>query len=179
MRNTAFFAAGFVLLLLQSQLFRLLGLIHVPGLVPSLVLPLILFLGVHEYSLARGAAVAFVLGYATDLIGIAPVGLYTFTYVALFLLARGAGVRLAAQTTWMQVVLALAFTLVHGVMLLMLLAVFGGNPYVPRALYPLILPHVLATGAVAPLVFRLAQRVHAATTAKTAGSANARREMLS
>ena len=113
MRNTAFFAAGFGLLLVQAQLFRVLGLVHLPGAVPSLVLPLILFMGVHEYSLARGAGVAFVLGYATDLIGIAPVGLYTFTYVALFLLARGAGVRLAAQTTWMQVVLALAFTLVH------------------------------------------------------------------
>lgn len=171
MRNTAFFAAGFGLLLVQAQLFRVLGLVHLPGAVPSLVLPLILFMGVHEYSLARGAGVAFVLGYATDLIGIAPVGLYTFTYVALFLLARGAGVRLAAQTTWMQVVLALAFTLVHSVMLLMLLAVFGRDAWVPRALYPLILPHVLVTGAVAPLVFRLAQRIHQATTAKTTGGA--------
>jgi rod shape-determining protein MreD len=169
MRNTAFFAAGLVLLLLQAQLFRVLGLVHVPGMVPSLVLPLILFMGVHEYSLPRGAGVAFALGYATDLIGIAPVGLYTFTYVALFLLARGAGVRLAAQTTWMQVVLALAFTLVHSVMLLMLLAVFGRDPYPPRALYPLILPHVLATGAIAPLVFRLAARIHSATTAKATG----------
>ncbi len=166
MRNTAFFAVGFVLLLLQAQLFRLFGFVHVPGLVPSLVLPLILFMGVHEYSLARGAAVAFMLGYATDLIGIAPVGLYTFTYVALFLLARGAGVRLGAQTTWMQVVLALAFSLVHSVMVLMLLAVFGRDAWVPRTLYPLALPHVLATAAVAPLVFRLAQRVHQATTAK-------------
>jgi hypothetical protein len=67
------------------------------------------------------------------------------------------------------VVLALAFTLVHSVMLLMLLAVFGRDAWVPRALYPLILPHVLVTGAVAPLVFRLAQRIHQATTAKTTG----------
>jgi rod shape-determining protein MreD len=171
MRNTAFFAAGFVLLLLQAQLFRVLGYVHVPGMVPSLVLPLILFMGVHEYSLPRGASVAFALGYATDLIGIAPVGLYTFTYVALFLLARGAGVRLAAQTTWMQVVLALAFTLVHGVMLLMLIAVFGRDAYAPRTLYPLILPHVLSTAAIAPLVFRLAQRIHSATTAKATGGA--------
>ncbi len=169
MRNTAFFAAGFALLLLQAQLFRLLGMIHVPGMVPSLVLPLILFMGVHEYSLPRGAGVAFALGYATDLIGITPVGLYTFTYVALFLLARGAGVRLAAQTMWMQVVLALAFSLVHSVMLLMLIAVFGRDAYAPRALYPLILPHVFVTGLFAPLVFRVAQRIHTATTAKATG----------
>jgi rod shape-determining protein MreD len=107
--------------------------------------------------------VSFVLGYATDLIGIAPVGLYTFTYVATFVMARAAGVRLAAQTMLMQVVLALAFTLVHSVMILVLVAIFGRDAYVPRALYPMALPHVLATGAVAPLIFRLAQRIHVAT----------------
>lgn len=163
MRNTAFFAAGLVLIFVQAQLFRLMTWVHVAGLIPSLVLPLILFMGVHEYSLARGASVSFVLGYATDLVGIAPVGLYTFTYVAIFLLARGAGVRLAAQTMMMQVALGLAFTLVHSVMILVLLAIFGRDPWVPRALYPLTIPHVLATGAVAPLIFRLAQRLHSAT----------------
>jgi rod shape-determining protein MreD len=162
-RNTAFFAAGLALLLIQANLFRVLDWIHWPGFVPSLVLPLILFMGVHEYSLARGASVAFVLGYSTDLIGIAPVGLYTFTYVAIFLLARGAGVRLAAQTMLMQVVLALAFTLMHSILILGLLAVFGRDAYVPRVLYPMAGPHVLATGIVAPLIFRLAQRLHSAT----------------
>ena len=86
MRNTAFFIAGVVLLLVQSNFFRLLGSLLrligwvvrakqdlvVPGLVPSLVLPLILFMGVHEYSLVRGAGVAFALGYLTDLVGITP-----------------------------------------------------------------------------------------------------------
>jgi rod shape-determining protein MreD len=162
-RNTVFFAAGVVLLLIQANLFRVTGWTHIPGLVPSLVLPLILFMGVHEYSLARGAGVSFVLGYATDLIGIAPVGLHTFTFVAIFVLARAAGVRLAAQTMMMQVGLALAFALVHSVMILVLLAIFGRDAYVPRTLYRLILPHVLATGAIAPLVFRLAERLHAAT----------------
>jgi len=89
-RNTAFLITGIALLLIQANLFRVLGFIHVPGLVPSLLLPLILFMGVHEYSVARGASVSFVLGYATDLIGIAPIGLYTFTYVAIFILARRA-----------------------------------------------------------------------------------------
>jgi rod shape-determining protein MreD len=176
-RNTAFFVAGVLLLLVQSNLFRLIGVLlrgvgwavranHdlvAPGLVPSLVLPLILFMGVHEYSLVRGACVAFALGYLTDLVGVAPIGLYTSTYVALFILARAAGVRLAAQTMLMQVGLALAFTLVHSVMILVLLAIFGRDAWVPRALYPLAIPHVLATGAVAPLVFRIAQRIHQAT----------------
>ncbi len=177
MRNTAFFIAGVMLLLVQSNLFRLFNLVlHligwvvrakedlvVAGLVPSLVLPLILFMGVHEYSLVRGASVAFALGYLTDLVGIAPIGLYTSTYVAIYILSRAAGVRLAAQTMLMQVGLALAFTLVHSVMILVLLAIFGRDAYVPRALYPITLPHVIATGIVAPLVFRLASRIHGAT----------------
>jgi rod shape-determining protein MreD len=163
MRNAAFLTAGLILLLIQANLFRVLGFIHVAGLVPSLVLPLILFMGVHEYSVARGASVSFVLGYATDIIGIAPIGLYTFTYVALFILGRAAGVRLAAQTMMMQLGLALAFALVHSVMILILLAIFGRDAYVPRALYRLVIPHVLATGAVAPLIFRLAERLHSAT----------------
>jgi rod shape-determining protein MreD len=178
MRNTAFFIAGVVLLLVQSNLFRLIALLlrfvgwiarsthdlTIAGITPSLVLPLILFMGVHEYSLVRGAGVAFSLGYLTDLIGIAPIGLYTSTYVAIYVLARAAGVRLAAQTMLMQVGLALAFTLVHSVMLLVLLAIFGRDAYVPRALYPMTLPHVLTTGMIAPLIFRIAARIHAATT---------------
>jgi rod shape-determining protein MreD len=137
--------------------------------IPALILPVILFMGVHEYSLARGAAVAFVLGYATDVIGIAPVGLYTFTYVAAFVLARAAGVRLAAQTIWMQVLLVGAFTILQSIMVLVLLAIFGRDAWVPRSLYPLTLPHAIATAAVAPLVFRIAQAVHVATGSPTRG----------
>jgi rod shape-determining protein MreD len=131
--------------------------------IPALVLPLILFMGVHEYSLPRGAGVAFALGYATDVLGSAPVGLYTFTYVATFVLSRAAGLRLAAQTAWMQVLLVAAFALVESMMVLVLLAIFGGDPWVPRTLYPLALPHALATAAVAPLVFRMAQGLDLAT----------------
>jgi rod shape-determining protein MreD len=180
-RNTAFFVAGVVLLIVQSNTFRLIAMllrlvawvfrvhhdIEVPGLVPSLVLPLILFMGVHEYSLARGAAVAFALGYLTDLLGITPIGLYTVTYVAIFVLARAVGIRLAAQTLLMQVGLALAFTLVHSILILILLAIFGRDAWVPRTLYPMALPHVLATGLISPLVFRLAGRIDAATTNNT------------
>jgi len=131
--------------------------------IPALVLPIILFMGVHEYSLARGAAVAFVIGYATDVLGIAPIGLYTCTYVATFVLARAAGVRLATQTTWMQVLLAGAFALLQSTMVLVLLAIFGRDAWVPRSLYPLALPHAIATASVAPLVFRIAQALHLAT----------------
>jgi rod shape-determining protein MreD len=162
-RSAAFIGVGLLLSLIQSNFFRVLGFAHMPGLVPSLILPLVVFMGVMEYPLARGAAVAFALGYATDLLGIAPIGLYTFTYVAVFVLARAAGSRLAAQTVVMQLVLGLGFAFVQSLMVLVLLAIFGREPYVPRALYPLALPHVLITGACSPILFRLARRIHLAT----------------
>jgi rod shape-determining protein MreD len=140
-----------------------LGHAHLGRPIPTLVLPLILFMGVHEYSLARGAAVAFVLGYATDVIGIAPVGLYTFTYVATFVLARAAGVRLAAQTMWVQALLVGAFSILQSTMVLVLLAIFGRDAWVPRSLYPIALPHAVVTAAIAPLVFRAALAIDGAT----------------
>src|ERR1700709_392610 len=98
MRNTAFLALGVALLIVQSNLFRLIGRLHVAAAPPSLLLPLVVFMGVHEYSMARGAALAFSLGYLLDLFAAAPVGLFTFITVATFVVARAAGVRLAAQT---------------------------------------------------------------------------------
>ena len=125
-------------------------------------------------------AVAFIMSDLTGipyariaLASLLPAILY---YVAIYILARAAGVRLAAQTMLMQVGLALAFTLVHSIMILVLLAIFGRDAWVPRALYIMALPHVLATGAVAPIVFRIAQRIHLATVAGSPKEAGAMRD---
>ncbi|RYE79260.1 MAG: hypothetical protein EOO74_03990 [Myxococcales bacterium] len=189
MRNTAFVVMGFILLIVQSNLFRVLrtlqGLVEsvaqsldggvlgavVPGLrfvgslatTPNLLLPLLLFTGVHEYSLTRGTALAFLLGYALDLFAAAPVGLFTVVSVATFVLARMAGVRLAAQTAPTQVALAFVFAAAQGVLVFVLLAIFGRNPYGAKALAGILLPQALATAVVAPLVFWGAERVHRLT----------------
>jgi rod shape-determining protein MreD len=188
-RNTAFVAVGLLFLVAQSNFFRLLrlwaGLVDsvagwlasagAPSLAPAwraagslvatpnLVLPLIVFAGVHEYSLVRGAALAFVLGYALDLFAAAPVGLFTCVSVCTFLLARAAGVRLAAQTVPTQLGLAFLFALAQGLLVLALLAIFGRNPYGPRALASVLLPHAASTALFAPLTFRVAARLHQAT----------------
>ncbi len=166
MRNTGFFVTGIVLILIQANLFRFLLWTKIPGIVPSLTLPLIVFMGVHEYSLVRGAAVAFAIGYLCDIFAGTPVGLYTFTSVVVFVLARGAGVRLAAQTTWMQVLLAIGFAAAQSLLVLLLLAIFGRerDGWVPRSVYPFALPRILTTAFVAPLIFRLARRVDSATS---------------
>ena len=189
MRNTAFVALGIAFLVVQANMFRLLSplgrllqqlslalagtsleaalpLLRFLGtllVAPNLVLPLIVFTGVHEYSLARGAALAFVLGYAFDLFAAAPVGLFTFVSVASFGLARIAGVRLAAQTVLTQVALAFLFALAQGVMVLVLLAFFHKDGYVARALVSRLLPVSVATALASPIVFRVAQRIHQVT----------------
>lgn len=163
MRNSAFLALGLGLLIAQSQLYRLLGPLHIAGATPSLLLPLIVFMGVHEYSIARGAALAFLLGYLLDVFTASPVGLFTFITVATFVVSRAAGVRLAAQTFLTKIALAFAFGLVEGVLIVVLTAIFGNDPARPRSLAFLVPAHAISTAVFAPLVFSLAERLHAAT----------------
>jgi rod shape-determining protein MreD len=162
-RNTLFLGVGLLLLVIQGNLHRLLGHVPLAGIIPNLVLPLIVFMGVHEYSVVRGATLAFALGYAIDLLGGAPIGLFTFISVSIFVLSRAAGVRMAAQTELTQIALAFAFALFESVTVLMLIAIFGRDPHGPRALLGLVLPHAAATAIASPLVFRIAERLHQAT----------------
>lgn len=163
MRNTAFLAIGIGLLILQSNLYRLIGRFQISGITPSLLLPLVVFMGVHEYSIARGAALAFLLGYLLDLASAAPIGLFTFITVATFVVARAAGVRLAAQTLLTKVALAFAFALLEGILIIVLTAIFSTDTARPRALASLVLPHAVGTAIFAPFIFNLAERVHQAT----------------
>lgn len=177
MRNTAFLALGIGLIVVQSHLFRLVGSLvaaqrmlfganggwSMAGVMPSLLLPLVIFMGVHEYSVARGALLSFALGYLFDVLAAAPLGLFTFTSVAIFVVARGAGVRFAAQTVLTKMALAFTFALLQGVMIVILTAIFGGDANRPRVLASLVLPGAVSTALLAPLVFRVAQRVDQAT----------------
>jgi rod shape-determining protein MreD len=163
MRNTAFLAVGVLLLIVQSNFFRLIGWLQIHVATPSLLLPLVVFMGVHEYSIARGAALAFLLGYLLDLSAPAPVGLFTFITVATFVVSRAAGVKLAAQTLLTKIALAFVFALLEDVLIIVLTAIFGGDPARPRALAVFVAPHAIATALFAPLVFSLAERVDQAT----------------
>lgn len=165
MRNTAFLLLGIALLVVQSSLHRLIDSIHHAGATPSLLLPLVVFMGVHEYSIARGVALSFILGYLLDLFAAAPIGLFTLISVATFLVARVAGVRLAAQTLLTKVALAFVFALLESILLVVLTAILGGDPHRARALAVLVPAHAISTAALAPLIFRVAERVHIATIA--------------
>lgn len=179
MRGAAFLGVVVLLVLVQSNLYRLIGPLGdligarwTHGLTPSLVLPLVVFLGVHEPSMPRGALLAFGAGYAQDTLAAAPIGLFSFIYVAIWWLARVAGVRLTAQTTLTRLSLALVFAFVQSAMVLILLAVFGSDTKRPIEIARVVIPHALSTAACAPLLFRLAQRLSSATRPTAEGAAS-------
>ena len=160
MRMAALFAIGLVLILVQENFYRLVGPLGLHGWKPSLVLPLVVFLGVHEPSMAKGSTLAFLLGHSLDLLASAPLWLFTFVFVALWWLARIAGVRLTAQTTPTQMAFAFGFSLVQSIFVLVLLVIFGADPQRPLEIASIALPHAVATAIVAPVIFKLAERLH-------------------
>jgi len=166
MRSLSYLGLAVLLILVQSNLYRLIGPIGelvgprvVHGITPSLVLPLVIFLGVHELSAARGALLAFAIGYVQDALSGAPIGLFTFISVGVWWLARVAGVRLTAQTALPRMSLAFGFSLIEGAVVLTLLAVFGEDTRRPLEVATIVLPRAIATALCSPPVFRIAQRL--------------------
>jgi len=163
MRAAVFLLLGIVFLVIQGNLHSVISLLGIHGAIPSLVLPLMVFLGLHEPSMSRGAAICAALGYASDLLASAPIGLFTVVSVALWWLARTAGVRLTAQTWWTTSALAFGFSLVESVLVLVLLAIFGADPQRPIEISTVALPRAAATALCSLFVFPLAQRLHQGT----------------
>ena len=164
MRSAAFLVVGLLLIFAQGNLYPLVGSLGLHGATPSFVLPLLIFLGVHEPSTARGALLAFALGYATDLLASAPIGLFALTGVAIWWLARTAGVRLSAQTWWTKAALSFGFSLVESVLVLVLLAIFGSDPQRPLEIASVALPHATSTALCSLFIFPLAQKLHQGST---------------
>jgi rod shape-determining protein MreD len=164
MRVAALLLLGVLLLLVQCNLYLLMGGLGLHGATPNLLLPVIIFVGVHEPSMARGASIAFALGHALDLFACAPMWLFTFIFVAIWWLARIAGVRLTAQTALTRMSLAFAFTLVEAAITLILLAVFGADTQRPLELATIVPLRATSTALCSPIVFRLVQRLYPPST---------------
>ncbi len=176
MRNAAYFCFGFLLILVQGNLYRMFGPLAAPvgaegfrrflgvlSATPNLVLPMIIFLGVQESSVARGVVLSFALGHLTDLMAASPMFLFTFVSVAMWGLAKIAGVRFSAQTPLTRIPLVFGFSLVESAIVLTLLAIFGTDNRRPIELLPMVLPRAAMTALFAPLVFHFVQRIAAST----------------
>ncbi len=170
MRNALFLSVGFVLILIQANLFRITGPFQLVGATPNLVLPLVVLLGIQEHSMVRGAALSFALGYLLDLVAGAPVGVLTFTHVACWWIARVAGVRLTSQTWLTRLSLGFVFSAVQAAIVLILLAVFGSDTRRPVEVGLAVLPHIGTTGLLAPFILKLGQRLAQASQPATSSA---------
>lgn len=188
MRSAAFLFTGVVLILLQGVLYRFIAFGFevtvfgfplqkaLTGATPNLVLPLVVYLGIHEGSMARGALQSFGLGWALDVLGGGPAFLYRFTMVAVWWLARIASTRVTTQSAVMRLPLAFASSLVESAIVLTLLAIFGADSRRPLELSALLLSRAVTTALASPLLFDLAHRLSldgAAAKARSTGTVGA------
>lgn len=184
MRGLAYVLVGFALILLQGTIHRFIApfesvelfgvelhrFLH--GATPSFVLPMVVYLGLHEHSTARGAFLSFVLGWGLDILSGAPAFLFRFTMVSLWWLSRTASSRVSAQSVMTRVPLAFVVSLVETAIVLILLAIFGTDNRRPLELLSVALPRAVSTALFAPFVFAIAHRMQADTQGATTASAN-------
>jgi len=143
----------------------------ISGCTPSLVLPFVIYLGIHEHSMARGASMSYALGWAVDIVGGGPAFLFRFTMVAVWWVCRGASTRVSSQTAMSRIPLAFGASLAESLIVLALLAIFGEDNRRPLELSSLMLPRAISTAFFALLLFPLAHRLNLEPRAnKTAGA---------
>lgn len=171
MRTAAFLLVGIALILVQGTAYRfLVGLdglkiggfdagAFLHGATPSLVLPFVVFLGIHEQSMARGALLSFGLGWALDIFGGGPAFLFRFTMVATWWICRAASTRVSTQSTVMRIPLAFSASLIESAIILTLLAIFGADNRRPLEISSIVLPRAISTAIFAPFAFSLAHRL--------------------
>lgn len=190
MRSAAYLLVGCVLVLLQGSVHRLFAAMQTlicaftdaswftsatHGATPSLVLPFVVYLGIHEQSMARGALLSFALGWAVDIVGGGPAFLFRFTLVAVWWTCRTLSSRVSAQSTMTRIPLAFAASLVESAIILTLLAIFGADNRRPLELSSIVLPRAISTALFAHFLFSLAHRldldarVPGASTSTTGG----------
>jgi rod shape-determining protein MreD len=175
MRTAAYLLVGCVLVLLQGTMHRFFaGMdsfaaatfgVHwlgkaFHGATPSLALPFVIYLGIHEHSMARGALLSFALGWALDIFGGGPAFLFRFTSVAVWWTCRAVSTRVSAQSTMTRIPLAFAASLLESAIILMLLAIFGADNRRPLELSSIVLPRAVSTAIFAYFLFPLAHRLN-------------------
>jgi rod shape-determining protein MreD len=152
---------GFSLIVVQGALG---AVVDLGVLMPNPILPLVIYLAMTpDVTLARGAALSFLLGFLFDSATGNAMGLFTFVHEASFLVARGAGVRLIVRGRASQMLFTAAASMLGSVTLIALLRIFRpANQHTmssPTHAALSVLASGLATGLVSPLIYQLARRV--------------------
>lgn len=156
MANAILLVTALVLLVLQGLIAFVLP---ADWLAPTLILPMVLYVAVGEFSLPRGVSLAFVMGYLADVFGGASMGLWTFTMVSIFLIVRVAGLKLFLHGVVFQVLLTLVAGVFAGVEMMALLLVFDRRPLSVLGALATVTGQAFVTAALAPAIFALLARL--------------------
>ena len=150
MRTFLTLVFAFCLLVLQSTFAHM-----VPWdmFVPNAALTIVLYMGLHDHDLGRGALVSFGLGYMMDAFAGSPIGLFTFVSVAVFLISKLAAWRLFMQGWIFEIILAFLLALVAGGVILAIRALFDQDFGSLLSHAKIVVLRASATALVAPFVF--------------------------
>jgi rod shape-determining protein MreD len=163
MRTAGIIVLAFILLVIQSSFAHL---VPFDMIVPSLALPIILHMGLHDYNVAHGAIVCFVIGYLMDSFAGSPMGLYTFISVAAFLFSRLASLRLFLHGWIFEIAITFMLALGFSFSILFVRALFDQDFSSLLTHLDIVLSRAAATAIVAPVVFRATNRIENITPRK-------------
>ncbi len=122
MRNLLFVFLGFLLPLTKSVVAMMVPLFW---FVPDMTFLSVAYLASQtDLALVRGALIAFVLGYFSDLFCGVPIGVQTFMMVATFFSIRALGLRLLTRTALVQASLVFVLGVLVGLFTLLLRIMF-------------------------------------------------------
>jgi rod shape-determining protein MreD len=157
MRSAAFIALGLFLAVAESLLTHLFPL---EDLTPDLVLPLIVYTGLLGFNAARGAAIAFLVGYFVDALQPgSPICLHMFVMVSIFLVSRMLAARLLLAGTVFHVLLAFLGSIASSLIIVSLRGIFEKEIGGLQPLIIAISTRAAATAVAAPMVFALARKL--------------------
>lgn len=156
MKDVIIILAGFLLISLQSVVHQWIPLAY---FTPDFLLPFVIYLGMIDYGAARGAALAFVLGYILDTCASAPVGVHLFVVPAIYLLYRFINKEILLSGWLFQSAMTLAASLSADLMIVGMRALFERAIPSWKAVALTLAFHPLATALCAPLVFWLGARL--------------------
>jgi rod shape-determining protein MreD len=160
-RDLIVLALGFSLAIGEAALGTV---VRLGPLMPNALLPMVIYLGMApDTSLARGAALSFALGTIIDVASGHPIGLMTFVHVLTLIVARAGAFRLIMRGRVSQVLITSIAAAAGSLIALSLVRMLRPGDQLEsvsiRYTLVAVLAPSLATGAVAPFVFRLMRRI--------------------
>jgi rod shape-determining protein MreD len=147
---------AFLMLVIQSTFAHFVPL---DILVPSLSFPIVLYMSLHDYATPQGVLVSFVIGYLMDTFAGSPMGLHTFVTVAIFLFSKMATLKLFLQGWIFEILLTFFLAILSSLLILTIRAVFDEDFSSLLIHLKIVTFRACATAIVAPLIFRLMNKV--------------------